>query len=194
VQRIRAVPSAALRLLATVVAATFVAFAGGCASGGPFASFPDVESARQFKRFPLYWAGETFEGLDVSVIDGLYDGTERISIIYGSCEPSGTFEPSCQAPLSIQITRLCFHLDAVALPPPARSREIRSAPVGTQDGAPVLLTRRAQIKVYRGEGSDPGMPLRALSALRSLNSVPPVISERDAIPPPLPSTLRRCRE
>ena len=72
---------------------------------------------------------------------------------------------------------------------------IRGAPVGTQDGARVLLTQRTQIKVYRGEGTDPGIALRALEVVRSLNSVSPVISATDPIPPPPPGVLddkRQC--
>jgi hypothetical protein len=42
-----------------------------------------------------------------------------------------------------------------------------SRPVGTIDRAPVLLSRRAQTKVYAGEGAKPGAALRALRLLRS---------------------------
>jgi hypothetical protein len=61
--------------------------------------------------------------------------------------------------------------------------------LGTQDAAPVLLTERTQIKVYRGEGTDTGMALRALDALRSLNTVSPVITATDPIPPPAPGVV-----
>jgi hypothetical protein len=50
------------------------------------------------------------------------------------------------------------------------------------DSAPVLYTRGAEIKVYRGEGSSPGDPIEALRALRSINRVPPVIGPEDPIP------------
>jgi hypothetical protein len=50
-----------------------------------------------------------------------------------------------------------------------KRREVRGAPVGTIDDAPVLFTDRVQVEVYRGQGSDPGLPLRALRALRSVN-------------------------
>lgn len=156
----------------------------GCSIGDDVEA--DIEAAKDFTAFPLYWAGERFEGLDVSHV-GL--GGPAAGIIYGSCTPSGGLEPTCALPLQIQIVPLCFHLDAVALPPRGRMRRIRGAPVGTQDGAPVLLTRRTQIKVYRGEGTDAGMPLRALRALRSLNDVPPQIGPVGSIPPPAPGVL-----
>jgi len=172
------------RLLVRAILIVLVSMAAfGCASDDK----ADVDSAKAFDAFPLYWPGETFEGFDVSLIDGVFEGTERVSIIYGSCQPSGTFEPSCRPPVSIQITRLCFHLDAVNLPP--QPRQVRGAPVGGQDGAPVLLTRRTQIKVYQGEGTDRGISLRALRALRSLNAVAPVISETDPIPGAPPGVI-----
>jgi hypothetical protein len=43
--------------------------------------------------------------------------------------------------------------------------------------------------VYRGEGSDSGLPLRALHALRSVNHVPPVIGPTGAIPAPSRAVL-----
>ncbi len=61
-------------------------------------------------------------------------------------------------------------------------REVRGAPVGTIDGAPVLFTNRVQVKVYRGQGSDPGLPMRALQALHSVNAVEPIIDSDDPIP------------
>lgn len=119
-------------------------------------------------------------------------------LIYGSCTPSGGLEPSCTPPVQIQIFPLCYHLDAVAYPLDSTSPPtIRGAPVGTQDGAPVLLTRRTQVKVYRGEGTDGRIGRRALAALRSLNTVAPVISDSGPILPPAPGVLegdRACRD
>jgi hypothetical protein len=149
---------------------TLVVLAGGCS----FDRGPDIDSATTFDRFPIYWLGAEFEGRELSHVTA-EDWSSAAVLIYGTCQPSGTFEPSCRPPISIQIFPLCYHLDSVALPP-REPRRMRGAPVGTQDGAPVLLTQRTQIKVYRGEGTDPGTALRALQALRSLNSVSPVIS------------------
>jgi len=172
-----------------VAAVVFAALAAGCS----FGDAPDVAAAESFERLPIYWLGESFEGLDLTHIGGLEEWSTAVVLIYGSCEPTGFLEPSCTTPLQIQIFPLCFHLDAVWLPPEARQRRIRGAPVGRQDGAPVLLTRRTQIKVYRGEGSDAGMPLRALRALRSLNAVAPTISATGPIPPPRPGVLEQDR-
>ena len=163
--------------------------AGGCSVDR---EPPDIESAAKFERFPVYWLGDEFEGRELTHITA-EDWSTPAVLIYGTCEPSGTFEPSCRPPISIQVFPLCFHLDAVAVPPKERRRMIRGAPVGTQDGAPVLLTERTQIKVYNGEGTDPGIALRALQALRSLNTVEPVITATDPIPPPPPGVLEGDR-
>ncbi len=146
-----------------------------------------VETAKRFERFPLYWVGERFEKWDLKHVDvpGPYGFA---TLIYGDCkveDPDGFFGPeggSCPPPLSIQISPLCFHLDVVAQAPIWKRRSIRGAPVGSSDSAPVLFTRGAQVKVYRGQGSDPGLALRALRALRSLNTIPPVIGSSGRIP------------
>lgn len=54
--------------------------------------------------------------------------------------------------------------------------------VGTIDSAPVLFTNRVQIKVYRGQGSDSRLPMRALRALHSVNAVEPTIEVDDPLP------------
>ena len=107
----------------------------------------------------------------------------------GNCTPRGDDEPSCAPPLQIQIQRLCAHLEDVARAPNWKRREVRGAPVGTIDSAPVLFTRGAQVKVYRGEGTDRALPMRALRALRSINDVEPVIGPSGRIPAPTTSVL-----
>jgi hypothetical protein len=104
--------------------------------------------------------------------------------VYGDCTPSNGEQPSCVPPLQLQIQPLCAHLGDVARAPIWKRRSIRGAPVGTIDSAPVLFTETVQVKAYRGEGSDPQLAWRALTALRSLNDVPPVIDAAEPIPPP----------
>jgi hypothetical protein len=172
------------RSLVTLLGTAGLALLAGCA----FNNDPDLTSARNFERFPVYWAGQTFEGRELTRVQA-EEWSVAVMLMYGTCTPDGGFEPSCNPPIQIQIFPLCYHLDAVALPPRARRVTIRGAPVGAQDGAPVLLTRETQIKVYRGEGTDPGIGLRVLRSLRSLNSVSPVITPRGPIPPPRPVVL-----
>jgi hypothetical protein len=162
---------APLALLALAVLA-------GCT--GTNAPQADIERAKDFRRFPLYWAGERFRDWHLAAIDGLDYRSPIITFIYGGCTPHDGDEPSCSPPLQIQVSASCS---------PAHSlenwtgRRIRGAPVGTVDSAPVLYARGAEIKVYRGEESSPRDPIRALRTLRSVNRVPPVIGPEDPIPP-----------
>jgi hypothetical protein len=199
VVRIHDRPCPMIRLASAATVAT-VMLSLGCSSTTPPsapASKPDTDAARRFRAFPLYWLGPRFEKWDLATILGLEHEAHVVTLIYGTCTPKGGGEPSCSPPLDIQISRLCAHLVVIAADPIWRKRTVRSAPVGRNpDGAPVLFTSRAQVKVYRGEGSDPGLPLRALHALRSLNAVPPVVGDGDPFPGPAPEVLagaRRCR-
>ena len=186
--------NAAFGRFARAMVALLIVIGSGCGSGG---SRADLESARQFRSFPLYWAGERFEQWELSGIDGVRPRGEFVTFGYGTCIPSGGDEPSCTLPFEIQIFPPCWHLDVVARDPVWKVRRIRSAPLGRNpDGAPALFTRGAQIKVYRGEGSDKDLPLRVLRALRSINDVPPVIGPTGEIPGPARGVLertRRCR-
>jgi hypothetical protein len=151
----------------------------GC-SGGGGGGDSDLDAARNFDRHPLYWVGERFEKWDLEHVD--VGTSEFATFIYGTCEPPGGIDGGCPPPLQLQIQPLCAHLEAVARAPIWKRRQVRGAPVGTIDGAPVLFTNRVQVKVYRGQGSDPGLAMRALRALRSANDVPPVIDADDPIP------------
>jgi hypothetical protein len=169
-----------------------VLLVGGCSAGGT--SKADVGQARRFEAFPLYWAGPQFEKWELEAIDGLNGPAKFVTFIYGTCTPHDGDEPSCVPPIEIQLSPLCSHLDVVAARPIWRHRRIRGAPVGSNpDGAPVLFSSRAQVKVYRGEGTDPAVALRVLRALRSLNRVRPVIASDGSIPVPPHAVLTGTR-
>jgi hypothetical protein len=145
----------------------------------------DLAQARAFDEYPLYWVGERFEDWELTHFDVM---PGFATFIYGDCEVTGN-DGGCPPPLSIQISPLCRHLGDVAQAPIWRRRSIRDAPVGTIDSAPVMFTSGAQVKVYRGQGSDPGLARRALEALRSINDVPPVFGPTGSIPGADPAML-----
>jgi hypothetical protein len=74
-----------------------------------------VQAARSFDEFPIVWLGEEFQGLKLSAFirENYSDirpgyprdlGRNRVSLIYGACEPQKTDEgSSCVAPVSIII-------------------------------------------------------------------------------------------
>jgi hypothetical protein len=180
-----------------IVRVTFLVFflATGCSIGR---TNTDLDEARRFHAYPLYWVGERFEKWKLDTILGLDGRGQFVTLTYGTCRPQGGEQPSCSPPLQLQVSPLCPHLAVVSASPAWKHRHIRGAPVGRNpDGAPVLLSRGAQVKVYRGEGSDSGVSLRALHALRSLNRVPPVITSEGRIPAPAPGVLagtRKCAQ
>lgn len=170
-------------MMRAAVAMVVLALLTGCGERKP-----DVAAARSFDGYPLYWVGERFERWSLEHVD--VGNPQFVTLIYGRCEiedPDGPLGPeggSCAPPLQIQTQPLCAHLDVVARAPIWRRRSVRGAPVGSIDSAPVLFTDRVQVKVYRGQGSDPGLPMRVLRALVSANAVPPVLDAGDAIPAP----------
>jgi hypothetical protein len=181
-----------LRRGAQLIALLVFFVAAACSSArSPDEVEGDLDAARRFDAYPLYWLGERFEGWDLEHVEVRPNGLSIF--VYGQCTPHGEDEPSCAPPLQIQIQPLCVNLEAVARAPTWRHRRIRGAPVGTIDSAPVLFTSGAQVKVYRGDGSDPAAPLRALRALRSINDVEPVIGPDDPIPGPAPGVLAGTR-
>ncbi len=173
-----------LRFILGALAVALVTGVAGCRDSGG-----DIEAAREFDAFPLYWVGERVEKWDLTTIDGLDYPSQIVTFIYGDCTPHDGEQPSCTPPFQIQVSPLCAHLSDVARAPVWRRRRIRGAPVGTIDSAPVLFTRSAQVKVYRGEGSYPGLTIRVLRAVRSINRVPPVITSTAPIPPPASGVL-----
>jgi hypothetical protein len=139
------------------------------------------ESVSRYSASPLYWLGTRFERWELSTILGPSRPDGTISFIYGTCTPSDGEQPSCAPPIEVQVTPLCRHLELVARDPIWRHRHIRGAPVGRVDNAPVLFSRRTQVRVYTGVG-DPNLGLRALGALRSANHVEPVIDVNEPVP------------
>ena len=170
--------------LGVSLAVVLVLAMAGCSS--PFGEEEvDLTEVRAFDEYPLYWVGERFEEWDLSYAE---IRPEFTTFSYGDCEVTGD-DGGCPPPLQIQIAPLCRHLDVVAHAPIWRRRSIRDAPVGTIDSAPVLFTTGAQVKVYRGQGSDPGLARRALEALQSINKVEPVIGPTGPIPGADPAVL-----
>jgi hypothetical protein len=145
----------------------------------------DIDAAAAYEGSPIYWLTEEFEGHELEEIRGLDDDATPIELVYGTCEVDGGFESrGCFPPLRLQIFPLCHELDVATRNPIWQERDVRGAPVGYLDPGPVLFTRTKQVRVYRGEGTDRGTPMRALELLHSLNDVEPFIAALGPIPPP----------
>jgi hypothetical protein len=139
------------------------------------------ETIRSYSASPLYWLGTRFERWDLSAILGPSRSDGMISFIYGTCTPSDGDQPSCTPPIEVQVTPLCRHLASVARDPIWRQRRVRGAPVGTSlDGAPVLFSVRAQVKVY---ATPP-----ATTTPTTARPPPPTPPPRPTAPPTTPTT------
>ncbi len=67
----------------------FLALAG-CGGDGV-----ELDRARAFTAYPLYWLGEEFEGHRLTLLELPTDPNGVTVIVYGTCEPEGGDEPSC---------------------------------------------------------------------------------------------------
>jgi hypothetical protein len=71
-----------------------------------------IQEARDFKGWPLWWLGESFDSLNLAYVLPFTNGdgsseVDRIGFIYGTCtQPTGS-EGGCAPPLSLQIEPLC---------------------------------------------------------------------------------------
>lgn len=88
----------------------------------PLAGNLSLDEARQFTAYPIYSAGLSTEGLDMTGIvrvahgsttaglaphEAMSDAVDLTTVIYGTCEPRGTDEPSCGVPLAITSSSYC---------------------------------------------------------------------------------------
>jgi len=106
-----------LAAVAVLLVAGALAFLGvdrlrGSDVASPALSVPRVrglDDARRFRDYPLYWLGETFEGLPLMAVQGVGGSgysVDAVAFIYGDCTipPGGE---SCPVPLDIDILPHC---------------------------------------------------------------------------------------
>jgi hypothetical protein len=71
------------------------------ASGGRF----DLEQARDFTEFPLYYAGDRVDGLSLTTVLRRDDAADFVSFVYGDC--AARDDQGCAPPLEIQVWSAC---------------------------------------------------------------------------------------
>ena len=148
---------------------------------------PEAESAapRSFDRFPVYYLGESFEGLALTETPPA--GERLASFVYGSCEPTG--DTGCAPPLEVQTWPACkrnpssYEL-APGMPMPRREDTIRGVPAAFyEDGLRLELSTGEVTVVIFGEHDQ---IVRAAQALRGVDSSPPPDED---LPPPVPGAV-----
>lgn len=95
-----------MRRLLTVISAAVCVLAG-CAGWAVAEDYDsDLTPAREFERFRLFYAGERFEGLEVTHVLTSRDwGWKSWAFIYGDCVPPPG--GSCAPPLEVQDWSIC---------------------------------------------------------------------------------------
>ncbi len=103
---LRRVFGRAFVLVSCAVLAVAAAFAGSASAG-----VPGFGAAKAFHRYPVYWAGAEVLGMPLEDIEGHAGYEKRApsgwSLLYGTCELSGSDHPSCAPPLQIQVDSTC---------------------------------------------------------------------------------------
>jgi hypothetical protein len=126
-------------LLATCAAALVALFAAGCGNATHHPTeiaASELQEARTFPYYKIYWVGPTFEGRPLAAADGRkgYDSELGDSVYYGDCVRSkGPFGGgSCTLPL--QVTTVIYRLHDNAALGPQRNLLLRGVPATSYDG------------------------------------------------------------
>jgi hypothetical protein len=147
------------RLAPALVAACAAAFVALLTTGcGDATHHPteiaasELEEARTFPYYKIYWVGPTFEGRPLAAADGRkgYNGDLGDSVYYGDCVRSkGPFGGgSCTLPL--QVTTVIYRLHDNAALGPQRNLLLRGVPATSYDGGRSieLYSGRVAIDVF----------------------------------------------
>ena len=164
---------------------------GGCSGSDGTVTVPkgnpDVDAARGFDRYPLFWVGQRFEGVALTHVS---IDKRNVTFIYGTCTIDLPADGGCAPTLQIQNWPRCVELGTDT----ESGLRIRGASLNYgYGGDPLLHTDRVEVRVFAGQGATRGMKLRALRALRSANKVPPIIGTDDPIPAPGRTRVPPCK-
>lgn len=154
-----------------VLAAIALASAGAlaCHGSAPKGGVPAASAQREgglqndeiarFSSFPLFWLGDSFDGLELTYVDEVNrpallasPAEHSVTFIYGSCEP--TSEASCPAPIQITIYGTCgpelAPRVAKAAPPVRGARATKAS----SPGQLYLESEYSKIMIIATTGSD----------------------------------------
>lgn len=139
---------------------------------------------KDFREYPVFWLGESFESLPLTSVDIVdYGARDRrrvreVSLNYGSCVPSG--DSGCEVPLSIHIARHCeSSVEAERIVSENTRFEIRRAGAYTPgSSADWLLLRTSNLAVSIRGGTESGNAGHvALNLVRANGGLPASTSE-----------------
>jgi hypothetical protein len=165
-----------------------MALAGSGPAGDEPSSRFTLAQAHAFRDFPLYFAGDRVDGLELVAVLRRDDTASYVSFVYGDCTPGD--DAGCAPPAEIQVWPACRRHPALyggsqPKAPDVEHITIRGVPAASlEDGARLeIQTGRSTVVVF---GDSRARARRVAGALRSVNGSE---TPGPSLPPPAPGAL-----
>jgi hypothetical protein len=178
---------------AGAVVASFLGYIGGTTEVTPKGNY-SVSEAQEYRGFPIYFAGASVDGHDLTAVarDSLGPmrrNQESVLFMYGTCEIEPGFDSGgCSLPVSISNEPACSRNLAMyggfGSPKP-RLTEVRGTTAAFFEGGARLEIQTGTTTVVIHAFSK----REALAIARSLRGVNADTSTRDPLPPPAPGAV-----
>jgi hypothetical protein len=142
----------------------------------------EISRARNFKRYPLYYLGDSFSGEKLNKVTPPYKiiGSRTVipyNFIYGDCEPGP--DAGCSPPFELQNYSICDENPLAHSNAPGLVLEVRGALFHNTD----LYTGSTTVRIFGLRPSEAARALRPVSGPPSL--------ERNLPPPAFPRAMLR---
>jgi hypothetical protein len=178
-------PAFALLLAAGLAVASFLGYVGRRTEVTPKSNF-SVDEVRQFKAFPVFYAGAEVNGHALTAVlredlGPLRKNQLSIGFVYGTCEIGSGFDPGgCAPPIEIANEPACARNLGLYVGgfPHLRRRTIRGAPAGVLEGGSRLEIQTGTTTVVIFAHSKK----KALSVARSLRGLNVDVTAEDPLP------------
>jgi len=142
-----------------------------------------IADARRFEGYPLYWLGDSFQGLPLTRVKRIVGGSgETVAVSYGDCTIPPAAE-SCPIPLSIYVEPYC------QTPPEVVAERVKSGPPVEIRGATVQWTGTDGMMLWTSNvavsivGESESLVRKAAENLVRLNGGEPSSPAEDLGPP-----------
>jgi hypothetical protein len=183
----------ALVLVAGVLAAAMLGYVGGSTTVHPNSNF-SVAKARQFRDFPVFYAGEEVNGQELTATNYEPLGPMRksqwsVGFSYGTCDIGPGFDPGgCSLPVSISNEPACSRNLAMyggALSPKPHMTRVRGTTAAFFEGGSRLEIQTGTTTVVIFAWSK----REAVSVAENLRGLNVPTSPSDRLPPPAPGAV-----
>ncbi len=178
----------ALVVTLLTVAAVVLGAARPGADGSPRSNF-SIEQARAFNAYPIFYAGESIEGVPLVAVLRRNDTANYVSFIYGRCD--AVDQTGCAPPGEVQIWPACLRNPASyaasrsPISPRSRPTSVRGAPAASfeDDHRLEIQTGTSTVVVF---GQTPEFARALAGALRGVNND---VAVDVGLPPPAAGAL-----